>query len=127
MPMQTSIQTLHDGVRNLVMQFTGTADGSDVETNVVKVRAADLDPAGSRQITVRRVEYSVNGGVLRILWNANDPQVFLDLEGQGSFDYSKTSGAKNGAGDEANGDILFTTLGFDSGSNYSVKLDMVKS
>ncbi len=136
MPMvQTSSQTLLDGVRNVVMQFTGTCDGTGVETNEVKVRASDLNPSGSVQTHIRRVDYSVNGGVLRILWNSNDPQTFLDLEGQGFFDYDRIGGAKNPAivppgeyqDPSANGDILFTTLGFDAGSNYSIKLEMKKT
>lgn len=133
---QTTSQVLFDGVRNCVMQFTGLCDGTGVETNEVKVRASDLNPSGSIQTHIRRVDYSVNGGVLRILWNSNDPQTFLDLEGQGFFDYDRIGGAKNPgippdsvspADASANGDILFTTLGFDTGSNYSVKLEMKKS
>ena len=135
MPMQTTSRILQDGTRNVTMQFTGFCDGTGVETNEPKVVASNLNPTGSVQTVIQRVEYAVNGGVLRILWNSNDPQTFLDLEGFGEFDYSNLGGAKNPASPgpddfsdaSANGDILFTTLGFDIGSNYSVKLGMRKT
>lgn len=135
MPMQATSQLLYDGTRNTVMQFTGLCDGTGGETNEVKVRASDLNPSGSVQTHIHRVDYAVNGGVVVMAWNSNDPQTFLVLEGFGSFDYDDIGGAKNPAtpapGDfpdaSANGDILFSTLGFDSGSNYSIKLRMKKT
>lgn len=128
--VQTTSRVLYDGTRNCMMQFTGTCDGSGVETNEPKVIAANLNPSAATRLNVQRVEFSVNGGILRILWNSIDPQPFLDLEGQGFFDYQDFGGVTNpgaeGADDSANGDLLFTTLGFDAGSNYSVKIEMRK-
>lgn len=126
MAVTTTSQILHDGVRNVVMQFTGIADGAGGETNVVKVDVSELNPP-ARFVSIRRVQYTVVGGILQLLWGADTPVPFLNLEGHDEFDYSRITAMKNGGGDTANGDILFSTLGFDAGASYSVTLDMVKT
>lgn len=118
-------QTLYDGPRNLVMQFTGISDGSGDETGVVKVSASGaLPPAKSLKVT--KVTYDVSGGLLQLLWNANSPVPFLTLAGRNIIDYEQIGGMTNGGGDTANGDILFSTLGFDAGASYSITIEMLK-
>lgn len=119
-------QTLLDGARNVVMQFTGVNDGSDPEVNVAKVAASSFVPPPRGTLKVKKVTYDVQGGILQLAWDAAVPVTFLQLEGYGEFDYKKVGGLINAGGDTATGDILFTMLGFDAGSSYSVKLEMVK-
>ena len=126
MAFAATSQILHDGVRNVVMQFTGIADGAVGETNVVKVDVSELNPP-ARLVSIRKITYNVAGGVLQLLWAADTPVPFLLLEGQNVNDYARITAMPNGGGDTANGDILFTTLGFDAGANYSVLLEMVKT
>ena len=125
MAFAATSQILHDGVRNVVMQFTGSGDGSGGETNVVKVDVSELNPP-PKFVFIRKVRYDVAGGVLQLLWGADEPVPFLLLDGHDEFDYSSITAMKNGGGDTATGDILFTTLGFEAGSMYSITLEMVK-
>lgn len=124
--IQATTKVLHDGGRNLVMQFTGVCDGQGPnEDKAVKVDVSET--AGSpRAVKVTKITYEVVGGILRVLWNANDPVTMHDLASSGEFDYERIGGLLNGGGDTANGDILFSTLGFDVGSSYSVLLEMTK-
>lgn len=126
MAIQATSRVIIDGPRNLVMQFTGVCDGiGSNETNEIKVDVSELVPA-PRNVSIEHVQYEVSGGIVRVLWNANDPVTALDLASVGEFYYRDIGGLPNGGGDTANGDILFSTLGFDVGSSYSVKLTMKK-
>ena len=123
--MATTSQVLNDGPRRLTMQFTGISEGQGDEVNVVKVRVADLIPI-PKSVSVLRISYDVYGGLLQLLWSAVEPVPFLTLSGFNVIDYTMVGGLANGGGDTANGDILFSTLGFDTGSSYSVLLEMIK-
>lgn len=126
MTFAATSQVLHDGQRNVVMQFTGLCDGSGQELNVVKVDVSALTPP-TKSLYLYKAQYTVVGGILQLLWGADTPVPFLNLEGHDEFDYCRIGGIKNIGVDAATGDILFTTLGFESGSSYSIKLDMKKS
>lgn len=121
----TTVQILRDGPKNVVMQFTGINDGSDPEVNVVKVAVADLNP---RPLTLKvmRTTYDVQGGMLRMSWDADDPVPFLLATGVLTVDYKSVKGITNAGVNNVTGNILFSMLGFEAGSSYSVKLEMVK-
>jgi hypothetical protein len=124
MPMATTSQVLYDGARNLVMQFTGISDGSN-ETAAVKVDVSELSPA-AKSVKITHITYDVSGGILQLLWAANEPVPFLLLTDVNTVDYESIGGMPNGGDDTANGDILFSTLGFEAGSSYSITLEMTK-
>lgn len=123
--MATTSQILRDGPRRLVMQFTGVCDGQGDESNAIKVHVADLVPV-AKSVAVTAVTYDVSGGLLQLLWAADSPVPFLTLSGFNVIDYKPIGGVPNGGGDSANGDILFSTMGFDAGASYNVTLEMVK-
>lgn len=125
MAVQTTSQVLYDGNKNVVMQFTGICDGLGDETAAVKVHMADLSPV-PLSVKVRRIQYNVNGGLVQLLWAATENKPFLTVTGYDEIEYDKINGMVNGGGDTANGDILFSTLGFDMGSTYSITLEMIK-
>ena len=125
MTFAVTAQTLYDGERSCVMQFTGISDGEGEEQNVAKVVAADLLPAPG-VLSILKIQYDVAGGILRLLWAADDPVPFLDLSTSGVLEYEKIGGLPNPRPDGYNGDILFTTLGFEAGSSYSATLEMKK-
>lgn len=126
MAISATVQVLHDGARNVVMQFTGVSDGGPGETNVVKVDVSELVPP-PRSVKIKRIaNYDVSGGLLQMSWGADDPVPFLELANVNGISYEGIGGLKNGGGDTATGDILFTTLGFEAGSSYSVTLEMTK-
>ena len=125
MPMQATSAVLHDGPRNLIMQFTGICDGSGDETLVKKVDVAALSPV-PLTVKIKETQYEVNGGILKMFWEADDPVLIDSLASVGERCYEEIGGMPNGGGPTATGNILFSTIGFDSGSSYSVVLEMVK-
>lgn len=122
--MLTTSQVLHDGKRNLVMQFTGISGGDD-ETLVPKVDVSELSPP-AKSVKVTKVTYDISGGLVRLIWGADDPVAFLELTGPNVIDYCGIGGLKNGGGDTATGDILMTTLGFELGASYTITIEMTK-
>lgn len=126
MAVITTTQTLHDGVRNLAMQFTGRSDAAGQENKVVKVDVGSLTPPCA-VVKVLSAQYEVSGGILQLYWDEDDPKVFLELAGANVMDYGRINGLVNGADPTTRtGNILFSTVGFDVGSSYSIKLDMIK-
>lgn len=123
MTFATTGRVLYDGQRNLVIQYSGISDGSN-ETNEVKVRMSNHPPAKSVKIT--SVKGNISGGILQLLWSSTEPVPFLNLTDYVEIDYDSIGGLVNGGDDTANGDILFSTLGFDVGSSYNITIEMVK-
>ncbi len=125
MAIAVTSAVLHDGRRNATMQFTGVSDGSGQETGVVKVDVSELNP---RPVTVKvnRIEYAVDGGQVKLSWEADVDVDFAVLSGQNILDYCFINGMVNSAGPGKNGDILLSTLGFEENSSYTIKLDLIK-
>jgi hypothetical protein len=117
-------QTLFDGVRNTVMKFTNTSDGTG-EAAVLKVDVSALNGAPTR-IKIERIRYSVAGMVVRLLWDATTDVTIVDLQGDGVLDCAGFGGLYNNAGTGVTGDILLTTVGHTSGDSYSLILEMAK-
>ena len=116
---------LHDGKRNTVMQFTGVSDGSGQETGAIKVDVSELRPQ-PLTVKIKRIEYDVNDGNIKLSWDADTDVDFAILSGQGMLDYCKIDGLINSAGAGRTGDILLSTLGFAENSSYTLKLEMIK-
>ncbi len=125
MTISTTVQTLHEGPRNLVMQLTGVSDGSGNESQVNKVDVSSLTPAAS-SISVRKISGNVAGGIVELYWDALTPVKFAELSHSVDLDYTKISGLKNNAGGGKTGDILLSTVGFELNSNYSLHIEMIK-
>jgi len=128
MGITANSQTLHDGERNLVVQFTGIHDGiGGQETSVVKVDADQLSGKPIRYLDVMKVYGTVNGGIVVLEWGGDVAQELLTLAtGENEFDYCKVGGIHAADLSIANGDIILSTNGFVEGSAYSIKLEMVK-
>ena len=124
-------QTIINGARNLIMKFTNESDGTG-ESGVKKVDAASSTFAVNGvtpgvHLTVARITYDVQGGSLRMLWDASSSTDMEILEYAGTMDYTFFGGLTNPKGTGATGSILFTTVGFAAGSSYSVVLEMIKN
>jgi hypothetical protein len=111
-----------NGARNLIMHFTNESDGTG-ESGVAKVSATQ----STIHLTMARITYNVQGGSLRIQWNASSPTDMDILEFAGTADYTFFGGLTNPNNTGADGAINFTTVGFTSGSSYSVTLEMLKN
>ena len=126
MAITTTSQILTDGYRRAVMQFTGVCDGAGQETNEHKVIVSALNPPCLR-VAITLIEYNISGGIVRILWDDDDPIEVLDLSDLGNeLDYRQMGGMQSIASLNASGDVLFSTVGFDSGSAYTIKIDLLK-
>jgi hypothetical protein len=125
MAITTTSQTLHDGVRNVIMQFTGISDGSGQEAAVVKVDVSEMTPPCDR-VKILKLTHDVNGGVVTLSWAADTPVVFAQLSGQNETCYRFQGGLQNSADESRTGDILLSTQGFELESSYTIKLEMVK-
>ena len=125
MAIISTSQLLHDGERNVVMQFTGRSDSEGQESNVVKVDVSELVPP-CKSVKIGKVTFDVSGGLVILSWAADENVPFLNLSGANIIDYTKIGGLRNGADDTATGDILLSTSGFDFGSAYSITIEMTK-
>lgn len=121
--IQTTQRTLHDGVRNAVIQITGVSDGSGTEDHVVKVDVSELK---AKSVKIRKISYDVGYGLVKLSWDALDPVDFAMLSLQGEMDYSRIGGMINGGGGGVTGDILLTTSGFELNSSYTITFELVK-
>lgn len=123
--IHATTQVLHDGSRNCIMLLTGRADGSADEEGVVKVNLSQLAPRPTR-VKMRSINYNVQGGVVELAWQADDPIAFAQLEGQAELAFPETGGIWNNAANNVTGNILLTTRGFGGGSSYCIALKMTK-
>jgi hypothetical protein len=125
MAITTTSQTLYDNARNVVMQFTGISDGSGQEAAVIKVDVSELSPPCDR-VRISKLTHDVQGGAVTLSWAADTPVVFAQLSGDNETDYRREGGLQNSADESRTGDILLSTEGFELGSSYTIKLEMVK-
>lgn len=134
MGITTTSQLIYDGNRHTVWQFTGICDGLGDETNALKVDKSRLQPMDVNKpitsLAILEIQYNISYGILQLLWdtdqNPGGPVPFLNLEGFDEISYRHMNGLPNGGGDTATGNILFSTIGFELNSTYSVVLEMRK-
>jgi len=124
-------QVLVNNARNLIIKFTNESDGTG-ESGVTKVDAtsatyANMGVAPGIHLKVMRVQYDVNNGAVRMRWDAStDVDMLILGQGVGNHDYTFMGGLTVPVVAGATGSILFTTVGFVSGSSYSITLEMIK-
>ena len=125
MAIATTVQTLHEGPRNLVMQWTGVSDGAGTENLVNKVDVSTLTPA-CEAVSVRKITGTVEFGIVELYWAALTPLKFAELSGTIDLDYDRISGLRNDAGGGKTGDMLLSTVGFELDSTYNLQIEMIK-
>ena len=123
-------QTIFDGDRIAVMKFTNLSDGTG-ESAVVKVAVSALASSAFGKVcngvTIERVNYTIGGMTVSVLWDATaDVPTLILAPGQSVFDFTKIQ-IPNNSGAGKTGDILFTTSTAASGASYTIVLEMVKS
>ncbi len=125
MAIVTTVQTLEQGSRNLIVQWTGRSDGSGSEDFVKKVDVSELSPkCGS--VRINKITGNVSYGIVELYWDALDPEKFVVLSGDSiHFDYCGAGGLNNNATGKT-GDVLLSTLSFELGSTYDLLVEMVK-
>lgn len=122
-------QIIENGSRNLIMKFTNVSDGTG-ESAVTKVDATTLGL--TTHLKVRKINFSVTGGAVRMLWDATADVTFAYISGYGEYDVTDTQGFFNDAGAGVTSSIQFTTSGFAApsasvpASGYTIVLYMIK-
>ena len=125
MAIATTVQTLHEGPRNLVMQWTGVSDGAGSENLVNKVDVSTLTPTCDA-VSVRKITGTVDFGIVELYWDALTPVKFAELSGTIDLDYDRIGGLRNNAGGGKTGDLLLSTVGFELDSTYNLQVEMIK-
>ena len=121
----TQVTVIYDGIKNCIVQFTGLNDGGTGETLVKKIDVKELNPPCYR-LAIDEMHYDIGGGSVQLYWEADDPVLIDNLSSVTDEDFRWSSGIQNNAGPSATGNILLSTIGMESGSAYSVKLEMTK-
>lgn len=122
-------QVLANGPKNLVLRCTNLSDGTG-ETGVTKFDATSATYAVKGQTPgiyarVKRLQYDIRSGGLRIRWDATTDEDWMVLDGHGDLTFDPPQGTPNIAG--RTGSLLFTTVGFMINSGYSVTLTINKN
>lgn len=129
MAINATTTITHDGRRHADVVLSGISDGilPPDETNQVKVDVAAFAVYNCKLVAIESIDWQVTGGIVRLLWedNANGPVTIMELTGEGDMDFRATSGISNNAS-QPTGNISVTTLGFDAGSNYLIRMRLRK-
>lgn len=127
MPNTITLQTLHDGPRNLVVKVKLTGDGSGDETDTVLINVSEYTKPFT-EVRIMKILPSLQGFSATLSWDAdtNVPAVSI-LEGHSTpMDYCHIGGLSNDAGVGKTGDILLTTRSLNNGDEGTLVLEMKK-
>jgi hypothetical protein len=130
MAVKVTQTLLNNGNRNLNMVFVGQGDGQGQAVNQMIVNAAQFVPVDQRPLRVNKITSDVGYGIVTLAWDAAIPKPFAILGGTGqTFDYNSVGGMNTPLPSQlegATGNIVLSTTGFEAGSTFTIKLDMVK-
>jgi hypothetical protein len=128
-----SITLLNDGPRNTQVELQCAINTADQAQTLLIDPAVlqGMDNTGALKAATFRVKevlYSIQDGLaVQFLWNAATPVQFLDIAGRGKMDFNEFGGLKNPLAAGANGQILFSTQGWSTGTvNFTVLLKLEK-
>lgn len=115
-------QILADSRKNAILKFTNVSDGTG-ESAVVKVDVSALNGAPA-EVRIDKIWYSTMGMSVQILFDATTDVVawLLPQDMSDTLDFREFGGINNNSGAGKTGDILFTTVGDDSGDTYTIIL-----
>ena len=125
-------QTLFDGDKHVVMNFTNISDGTgESAVKKVDVSALESDIYGNTcsSVAIEKIWWQCIGMKVRLFFDASSDVFIIELgENQSGYhDYSEFGGIKNNAGSGKTGDIDFTTVGHSSADTYTIILKMRKT
>jgi hypothetical protein len=132
MAITVTAQTLYDGPRRAKLQFTGISDGSGAVQLQPLIVASALAPIGAgvpcRRVKVARITGNTSYGNIELLWDGLVPPKFAELAGPNiQMDYTNiTAIVPPPEFVEWTGNILYSALGFSTGSSFMLELELVK-
>ena len=135
----TTIQTLIDNERNVVIKLDGFLDTSDVSplttlldpATLANVNASSLNPQKATSLAISKVIFDVEDGLaVDLYWDATSPVAIWHFVGRGKVDARHFGNLQlKGAGGVANtvptgatGKILYDTQGWSTGAKLSFTL-----
>jgi hypothetical protein len=123
-------QILFEGDKQVIMKFTNNSDGTG-ESAVTKVDVSTLAPYQGRPcvaVQIDRIYHMTHGMEVRLLWGATTNLTIMTVPQNSAqtMDFNDFGGLNNNAGAGKTGNILFTTLGVNSGDSYTIILVLRK-
>jgi hypothetical protein len=120
----TSIQTLVDGPRKVVVKYDGILDTSDVSLTTLLDPALlspiDINNQLATKLRIDKIFFDVEDGLaLYLYWDATTDVRIVELAGRGRMDSIKYGGLTNNAGAGNTGKILVATQGWSAGTTLS--------
>ena len=132
----TSIQTLQDGPRNVIIKATGILDTSDVSlaTLVDPALLSTLDGQSTGPLPTRliidKISYNVESALaVNLYWDATSDVLITSLVSSGDeVDAKSSGGIYNTEAAGVTGKILYSTTGWSGGAvlSYTVVLECRK-
>ncbi len=130
MAVTATLQTIHDGPRNLVVKCKLTGDGTDVTAlKLIDASAySNPTPGAGASIKVMRIQSAMDGFTAALLWDHDSADVeFANIPiNDMDQDFSAIGGLINNAGGTITGDIMLTTVGNANGEDGTIILWMKK-
>lgn len=126
-------QTILDGARNVVMEFTNISDGTG-ESNVVKVNpalfsATSFPYTAPRQVAIKRIKFATKGMGVIIKWDGTPaiPAFIIAPDKTDEVDFMRFGGLVSPSALLAGtGKLTFTTVDAGAAASYSILLEMRK-
>ena len=126
----TSIQTLIDSERNVVVKLDGYLDTSDVSTTtlldpatLVSVNATGLNPQKAATLAISKVIFDVEDALaVDLYWDATSPVPIWHFVGRGKIDARHFGNIQNTKAAGYTGKILYDTQGWSTGAKLSFTL-----
>lgn len=124
----TTIQTLVDGQRNVVVKLSGILDTADITSTTVLDPAtlSGIDDYGTKgtRLIIDHIDFNVESGLaVNLYWDATTPVLIHSLVNSGDdLDYKGFGGLYNNAGSGVTGKITYTTQGWAGTVSFIVVL-----
>jgi hypothetical protein len=130
----TSIQTLVDGQKNVVIKVDGYLDTSDVALATLldpaTLSAIDNEGHLATKLRIDKIVYDVEDTLaVNLFWDATADVSIWHLAGRGKLEFDrKYGGLQNNAGAGVTGKILYSTQGWAASGllSYSFTLECTK-
>ena len=125
-------QTIQDGEKPAILQFTNVSDGTG-ESAVKKVDVSALATNSAGQtctsVSVARIYWVTLGMSVKLEFDATSNVLLVHLPADSTGDeyYDLFTGIPNNAGSGVTGDIDLTTVGHSSGDAYTIILVLNKN
>lgn len=129
MAVTATLQTIHDGARNLVVKAQLVGDGVDAAAAklIDASTYANPTPGAGASLKLMKVEYSLDQFAVTLLWDATTDVEFLTLpSGSDTLDFTDIGGLVNNSGAGITGDINFSTVGNAAGEDGTLVLHFKK-